>query len=54
MSINPNKRGVADGKGMIQRLNNARKKAKKRMGNYWMSINPNKGPADRERMIQQH
>ena len=52
MSINPNKKGVADGKGMIQRLNNARKKAKKRMRNYWMSINPNKGLADRERMIQ--
>ena len=65
MSINPNKKGVTDGKGMIQRLSNARNPRKRRkndekvwdektktMRNYWMSINPNKGPADRERMIQ--
>ena len=67
MSINPNKKGVADKKGMIQRnprkktktmrnywIRNPKKKGKKTMRNYWMSINPNKGPADRERMIQQH
>ena len=49
MSINPNKKGVEDRKGMTQRLANARnpkKKWQKRgesMRNYWMSINPNKG-----------
>ena len=33
MSINPNKKGVVDGKGMIPRLNNPTKRAK-RVENY--------------------
>ena len=43
MSINPNKKGVADKKGMIQRLNNARslRKKAKTLRNYWMR-NPKK------------